>query len=124
MKVFLLFVFIGQMLTTQPVAARAQGAAAVAGRHIIICVDGVGFSTIEKMRAEGRFKAFGEPARMISPFPTLTNLSMTDILEPAGALETPGYEDSYFDAGADKLRGGIFDRLRGDRFVKGTFREL
>ncbi len=104
--------------------ARAQGTAAVEGRHIIICVDGVGFSTIQKMRAEGRFKSFGEPSRMISPFPTLTNLSMSDILEPAGATETPGYEDSYFDSARNKLRGGIFDRLRGDRFVKGTFREL
>ncbi len=123
MNAFLLLVVIGQMMTAQPVAARAQGAA-VAARHIIICVDGVGFSTIQKMRAEGRFKSFGEPSRMISPFPTLTNLSMTDILEPAGASETPGYEDSYFDAGANRLRGGVFDRLRGDRFVKGTFREL
>lgn len=112
-----------QMMAIQPAVVRPQGAS-VEGRHIIICVDGVGFSTIQKMRAEGRFKAFGEPSRMISPFPTLTNLSMSDILEPAGAGETPGYEDNYFDAGQNKLRGGILDRLRGDRFVKGTFREL
>jgi hypothetical protein len=116
-------VVLGQMMATQPAAVRAQGARGAA-RHIIICVDGVGFSTIQKMRAEGRFKSFGEPSRMISTFPTLTNLSMTDILEPAGAGETPGYEDNYFDAGANRLRGGVFDRLRGDRFVKGTFREL
>ena len=106
------------------VSAAEQEGGPGAARHVIICVDGVGFSTIQKMRAEGRFKSFGEPSRMISPFPTLTNLAMTDILEPAGASETPGYEDNYFDAGANKLRGGVFDRLRGDRFVKGTFREL
>ncbi len=117
------FVIVALLLAGQPGPVRAQKSRGEA-RHIIICVDGVGFSTIQKMRAEGRFKSFGEPARMISTFPTLTNLSMTDILEPAGAGETPGYEDNYFDAGANKLRGGVFDRLRGDRFVKGTFREL
>lgn len=117
------FVIVALMLAGQPVSARAR-VPEPGARHIIICVDGVGFSTMQKMRAEGRFKAFAEPSRMISPFPTLTNLSMTDILEPAGAAETPGYEDNYFDAGANKLRGGVFDRLRGDRFVKGTFREL
>jgi hypothetical protein len=117
------FVVLAVLLAGQPAPARAR-AADKGARHIIICVDGVGFSTIRKMRAEGRFKSFGEPSRMISTFPTLTNLSMTDILEPAGAEETPGYEDNYFDAGANRLRGGVFDRLRGDRFVKGTFREL
>jgi len=93
-------------------------------RHIIICLDGVGFSTMEKMRAEGRFKMFREPARMISPFPTLTNLAMTDILEPFNAPPVVGYEDSFFDVEKNRLRGGIFDRLRGGRFVRGTFREL
>jgi hypothetical protein len=33
----------------------------------VICVDGVGFSTIGKMRAKGRFKSFHPPSRMISP---------------------------------------------------------
>lgn len=106
------------------VRVSGRSAKAQEARHIIICVDGVGFSLIEKMRAEGRFKMFRAPSRMISPFPTLTNLSMSEILEPAGAGKPAGYEDNYFDAERNKLRGGILDRLRGGRFVRGTFREL
>lgn len=96
----------------------------VAVRHLIICVDGVGFSTIEKMRGEGRFKFFRSPARMIAPFPSLTNLALSEILKPAGASEAVGYEDNYFDVDHNKMRGGLLDRFRGERFIKGTFREL
>ncbi|HEY1403309.1 MAG TPA: hypothetical protein VGB05_04220, partial [Pyrinomonadaceae bacterium] len=93
-------------------------------RHLIICVDGVAFSTIEEMRAEGRFKLFRTPSRMIAPFPSLTNLALAEILKPAGATESLGYEDNYFDTTQNKMRGGLLDRFRGGRFIKGTFREL
>ncbi|HEY9401142.1 MAG TPA: hypothetical protein VIQ24_00515 [Pyrinomonadaceae bacterium] len=93
-------------------------------RHLIICVDGVAFSTIEEMRAEGRFKLFRAPSRMIAPFPSLTNLALGEILKPAGASEPLGYEDNYFDTAKNKMRGGLLDRFRGGRFIKGTFREL
>lgn len=107
-----------------PSGATAQQRSESAPRHIIICVDGVGISTINKMRAEGRFQMFRPPSRMISPFPSLTNLSLSEILEPAGAHPTAGYEDNYFDAESNTMRGGILDRLRGGRFIRGTFREL
>ncbi len=103
---------------------RAVDRPASRSRELILCIDGVGFSTIEKMRAEGHFKIFKSPSRMISPFPTLTNVSLTDVLEPAGVGKSAGYEDSYFDASANKMRGGVVDRFNQKRFVKGTFREL
>src|SRR5688500_15324389 len=93
-------------------------------RHIIICVDGVGISTISKLRAEGHFKMFRKPSRMITTFPSLTNQAISTMLRPAGAKPAHGHEDSYFDIGANKMRGGVFDRFRGDRFVSGTFRSL
>lgn len=93
-------------------------------RHIIICVDGVGISTINKLRARGHFKMFRAPSRMISTFPSLTNQAISTILQPAGARTAIGHEDNYFDLQANKMRGGVFDRLRGDKFVDGTFREL
>jgi hypothetical protein len=93
-------------------------------RHIIICVDGVGISTINKLRAKGHFKMFRPPSRMISTFPSLTNQAISTILRPAGATAATGHEDNYFDIRANKMRGGVFDRLRGDKFVQGTFREL
>lgn len=107
-----------------PPAVAEETSAAMTTRHLIICVDGVGFSLIEKMRKEGRFKGFREPARMIAPFPTLTNVSMTEILTPVGAIESPGYEDSFFDVEKNRMRGGLLDRFRSGQFIKGTFREL
>lgn len=95
-----------------------------AARHVIICVDGVGISTINKMRANGHFKSFRNPSHMISTFPSLTNAALTKILEPAGASMTGGYEDNFFDTEANRMRGGILDRFRSDRFVRGTFRAL
>lgn len=93
-------------------------------RHIIVCVDGVGFATIEQLRAEGRFTMFRAPSRMISSFPSLTNLAMTAILRTAGAAEVAGYEETFFDIKQNRLRGNIVDRFRRDKFVRGTFREL
>jgi len=93
-------------------------------RHIIICVDGVGVSTINKMRADGHFKMFHSPSHMISTFPSLTNAALSKILEPAGAGMTGGYEDNFYDAESNRMRGGILDRFRSDHFIRGTFREL
>ncbi|MEJ7713928.1 MAG: hypothetical protein WKF84_29805 [Pyrinomonadaceae bacterium] len=93
-------------------------------RHLIICVDGVGYSLIAKMRTEGRFRYFAEPARMISPFPTLTNVSMTQVMMSVGAQDAAGYEDSYYDQNSNRIRGGIVDRFRGGSFINGTFREF
>lgn len=107
-----------------PASVAEQGRSATASRHLIICVDGVGFSLIEKMRREGSFKQFGAPSRMIAPFPTLTNVAMTEILAPAGAVSSPGYEDKFFDVEKNRMSGGLLERFRGERFIKGTFREL
>ena len=93
-------------------------------RHVIICIDGVGISTISKMRAKGHFKMFHPPSRMISTFPSLTNAALSTILEPAGATMSSGYEDNFFDTESNRMRGGILDRFRSGRFVRGTFREL
>ncbi|MGH9881783.1 MAG: hypothetical protein ACRD6N_10135 [Pyrinomonadaceae bacterium] len=110
--------------TLMPVETLSQVANQPSARHIIICVDGVGISTINKMRADGHFKMFHSPSRMISPFPSLTNAAISKILEPAGAKMTDGYEDNFFDTEANQMRGGILDRFRGGRFIRGTFREL
>jgi hypothetical protein len=93
-------------------------------RHIIICVDGVGISTINKLRTKGHFKMFRPPSRMVSTFPSLTNQAISTILRPAGAKTAAGHEDNYFDVRLNKMRGGVIHRFRGDKFVQGTFREL
>ena len=122
---FFMSVALGQTLKELTAPARADTKNAMQSpRHLIVCVDGVGFSTIEKMRAKGRFKSFQPPARMIAPFPSLTNLSLSEILEPAGAKPSAGYEDTYFDLEKNSMRGGLLDRFNGGSFIHGTFREL
>lgn len=101
-----------------------DGRSLTAKRHLIICVDGIGFSLIEKMRAENNFKAFRAPGRMISPFPTLTNVAMTEIMEPVGAEETNGYEETFFDTQRNAIRGNLLHRFRRKSFIKNSFREL
>jgi hypothetical protein len=121
----LILISVSMMLVGFPPASVAEHErSAGAPRRLIICVDGVGFSLIEKMRREGRFKQFHEPSRMIAPFPTLTNVAMTEILTPAGAASSPGYEDRFFDVEKNRMSGGLLERFQSERFIKGTFREL
>ncbi|HQR37216.1 MAG TPA: hypothetical protein PLF26_02355 [Blastocatellia bacterium] len=111
-------------IVPSPHPVRADGESHPRDRHVIICIDGVGFATFEEMRAEGKFRQFHEPARMIATFPSLTDISLTAILAPAGARPARGYEDAWFDPSSQRVRGGLVDRFRQDRFVRGTFREL
>ncbi|MGE0131636.1 MAG: alkaline phosphatase family protein [Blastocatellales bacterium] len=89
-------------------------------RRLVIVLDGVPFQTIADLRAEGRFRHFKQPARMISTFPSLTNAAMIEILQ---AEDSPGYEDHYYDREHNRLLGTIQDRLNGGKFIQGTFRE-
>ena len=89
-------------------------------RRIVLVLDGVPYETIVKMRGEGLFRRFREPARMISTFPSLTNPAMIEIL---GMPDAPGYEDHYFDRTRNRLVGGLQDRIRGGKFIQGTFRQ-
>ena len=106
-------------------AFEAQGPhAGVSGpRHLIICIDGLPFSTVEKMFASGRFSVFKRPARLIAPFPSLTNLGVIEVLKPLGVPESRGYEDYYYDPVQDRMRGGFFARFHRATFIDGTFRE-
>ncbi len=89
-------------------------------RRLVIVLDGVPYETMIELRAEGHFRRFREPARMISTFPSLTNPAMIEILNGEAS---PGYEDHYFDRTDNRLVGGIQDRFRGGKFINGTFRE-
>ena len=112
------------MASLMPLDTLSQVVQKPDARHVIICIDGVGISTISRMRAKGHFKSFHRPSHMISTFPSLTNAALSTILEPAGATMTGGYEDNFFDTDANRMRGGILDRFRSDRFVRGTITRL
>lgn len=73
-------------------------------RRLLLCLDGVPHALIEQARNRGLFDSFGPPARLLSPFPTMTNVALSAML---GASPPAGYESLYFDRSARELRGGI-----------------
>ena len=73
-------------------------------RRLLLCLDGVPHKLIEAARHRGLFDAFGPPSRLLSPFPTMTNVALSAML---GATPPAGYESLYFDRSARELRGGV-----------------
>jgi Type I phosphodiesterase / nucleotide pyrophosphatase len=73
-------------------------------RRLLLCLDGVPFDLIVAAKERGLFERFGAPARLLSPFPTMTNIALSTML---GATAPLGYESLYFDRNARELRGGI-----------------
>ncbi len=73
-------------------------------RRLLLCLDGVPHKLIEVARSRGLFDSFGPPSRLLSPFPTMTNVALSAML---GATPPAGYESLYFDRKAGELRGGI-----------------
>src|SRR5690349_8252202 len=73
-------------------------------RRLLLCLDGVPHKIIEGERGRGLFDSFRSPARLLSPFPTMTNVALSAML---GATPPAGYESLYFDRQARELRGGI-----------------
>ena len=73
-------------------------------RRLLLCLDGVPHEVIETAMQRGLFESFGTPARLLSPFPTMTNIALSAML---GATPPLGYESLYFDKTARELRGGV-----------------
>ncbi|HJQ68793.1 MAG TPA: hypothetical protein VKA70_07465 [Blastocatellia bacterium] len=72
-------------------------------RRLVLALDGVPWQVIDETRSGGHFRVFKEPARVISPFPTMTNIGMCAML---GAPKTRGYEQLYFDRERGRMCGG------------------
>jgi hypothetical protein len=77
-------------------------------RTVVIAIDAVPYDVFAKVQREGLFREFFPPARMIAPYPSLTNIGYTAILHTAPVR---GYEDKYYDPVENKQRGGVSDRI-------------
>jgi hypothetical protein len=73
-------------------------------RRLLLCLDGVPFEVVTEAKSRGLFDNFDDPARLLSPFPTLTNVALAEML---GATPPNGYESLYFDREAGEQRGGV-----------------
>jgi hypothetical protein len=81
-------------------------------RTVVIALDAVPHTLFARLQREGLFREFFPAARMVAPFPSLTNVGYTAILKSAPAR---GYEDKYYDPARNRVGGGVFDRL-GNRY--------
>lgn len=73
-------------------------------RRLLLCLDGVPHELIQGAQARGLFDFFNAPTRLLSPFPTMTNVALSAML---CASPPPGYESLYFDRKTKRLEGGI-----------------
>jgi len=63
-------------------------------RHLIVVLDSVPFTMVQELWNQGRFRLFRPPARVISPFPVMTDLCLSEFF---GTTPCPGVESEHFD---------------------------
>ena len=73
-------------------------------RRLLLGLDGVPHELIHAAQNRGLFDFFNEPTRLLSPFPTMTNVALSAMLS---ATPPAGYESLYFDRETRQLQGGI-----------------
>lgn len=73
-------------------------------RRLLLCLDGVPHELIVTAQNRGLFDFFNTPTRLLSPFPTMTNVALSAMLI---ASPPAGYESLYFDRKTRQLEGGI-----------------
>ena len=81
-----------------------SGANETRPRRLLLCLDGVPHAVMLAAKGRGLFDAFGAPSCLLSPFPTMTNIALSCMLDASRPL---GYESLYFDCNARELRGGM-----------------
>ncbi len=72
-------------------------------RHVVIVLDGVPFEEVWRAYDDGLLRLFHPPVRLVSPFPTMTDIALADVF---GSARPTGYEALYFDQETDRLAGG------------------
>lgn len=75
-------------------------------QKVLICLDGVPLSMIQKLQTQGRFKNFRAPAPLISTFPAITEVMLTEFF---GVAPPPGYGLRYYAKDSNVLQGGLSD---------------
>ncbi len=80
-----------------------EGAGRTRTRRLLLCLDGVPHEVMDAAKGRGLFDAFCAPSKLLSPFPTMTNIALSCMLDASAPC---GYESLYFDRNARELRGG------------------
>jgi len=72
-------------------------------RQLLIILDSVPFDVVHALYEQGRFRLFHPPSRVISPFPVMTDVSLTEFfgLAPCPAVESEFYDGVQLRDGYD-----------------------
>ncbi len=77
--------------------------------RLVLAVDGVDFRDVEAARARGLFSSFRSPSRLISTFPSISDIAWHDIM---GVQPPPGYQRVYYSARHNTVVGDVLDAIK------------
>ncbi|MEZ5289514.1 MAG: hypothetical protein R2745_00385 [Vicinamibacterales bacterium] len=97
------------------VAAPAAEPVAHLPRRLVLGLDGVGYADMRRAQEAGRFQAFHPVSRLVSTFPSISDIAWSEIF---GTAPPPGYQRIYFDLAAGQSVGGGLDPVRPIEFER------
>jgi hypothetical protein len=71
--------------------------------HFLIILDGVPYDLVKKMRDEGQFRLFAPPARVVTVFPSVTDVALAQVFQ---SRPCNGFEAQYYDHEKKALSNG------------------
>ncbi len=77
--------------------------------RLVLALDGVDYRDVVDARAKGLFAGFREPSRLISTFPSISDVSWHDIM---GVQPPPGYQRIFYSARQNAVVGELFDAIK------------
>lgn len=80
-------------------------------RTLVVMLDGMPHSLLDELWAEGRFRLFHRPSKVVSVFPSMTDPAYGEML---CANPVKGYEPLFFDRSANRFNGGTTAYLTGE----------
>lgn len=78
--------------------------------HFLIALDGVPFDVVDQLYRAGSFRLFHPPARVVCPFPAMTDLALAALFHTNPCL---AYQALYFDRAANRLSDSTATYLGG-----------
>lgn len=84
-------------------------------RRLVVGIDGVGFADMQAAQQAGAFRAFYPVSRLISTFPSISDIAWSEIFQVA---PPPGYQRVYFRLDEQRTIGGGLDPIRPIEFER------
>ncbi len=89
-----------------PTPARCRTADSTDPRTLVLALDGMPLRVVEQAREQGAFRDWPVTLPLVSPFPSITNVAFTAMLQPFDVDRAGGYEVQHFDRDENEVVGG------------------